>query len=168
LLGVFLEHGQVTQSGGILLQALPDADEAAIQLLEANVRAFGSLTDAMANRGMLENLQELCWGLDFELLTPDALALRLECRCSEAKALDAIAYFSPTEREQMIAEEGGAEVVCHWCNEKRWLNAEKIRSISSNESRCPDCGTLWYREGQATMIRENETCACGRPVLLPA
>ena len=68
----------------------------------------------------------------------------------------------------MIAESGGAEVVCHWCNEKRWLKPEQIRSISTDEIRCPDCDTLWYREGQATMIRDSELCSCGKPVMLPS
>lgn len=168
LLGVYLEGGEVVRSGGVILQALPDADEAALNLLEANVKAFGQLTDAMGHMTLLEIMEELCWGMELEILTDNALPLKFECRCSDAKALDALAYFTPDEREAMIEEDGGAEAVCHWCGEKRWLNPAKIRSISQNEIRCPDCGTLWYREGQATMVRDEEVCACGRPVLLPA
>lgn len=168
LLGVYVEGGKVVRSGGVILQALPDAEEAALTLLEANIKAFGQLTNAMATMSLLEILHELCWGLEFELLTKDALPLKFECRCSDDKALDALAYFSPSEREEMIAEDGGAEAVCHWCSEKRWLDPEQIRSIPQGEIRCPECQTLWYREGQTTMIREKETCACGRAVTLPA
>jgi molecular chaperone Hsp33 len=168
LLGVYLENSRVVRSGGVILQALPGADEAILKLLEANVKAVGQLTEAMGRHSLLEILHELCWGLGFELLTKDALPLRFECRCSDAKALDALAYFTPEERESMIAEDGGAEAVCHWCSEKRWLEADSIRSIAGEEIRCPDCGTLWHREGQSTMVREDETCACGRQVMLPA
>lgn len=168
LLGVYLEGERVTRAGGVLLQALPGCSEAALTLLEANLQAFGQLTDAMGRHSLLEILEELCWGLDFTLLSEAALPLSFRCRCSDAKALDAIAYFSPAEREAMIAEDGGAEVICHWCGEKRWLTPAQIRSISRDEIRCPDCGTLWYRQGQATMIREQETCACGRAVRLPS
>jgi molecular chaperone Hsp33 len=168
LLGVYLEPSGVVRSGGVILQALPDAEEAALRLLEANVRALGQLTDAMRRVSLLEIIEELCWGLEFELLTQDALPLRFECRCNDEKALDALAYFAPEEREQMIREDGGAEVVCHWCGEARWLGPEQLRSISQSEIRCPDCDTLWYRAGQATMVRESERCACGRPVMLPA
>src|SRR5690625_5952019 len=56
-----------------------------------------------------EVAQELCWGLGFELLTKDALPLSFECRCSDVKAIDALAYFSPEERHAMIVEDGGAE-----------------------------------------------------------
>jgi molecular chaperone Hsp33 len=168
LLGVYLEPSGVARSGGVILQALPGVDEGALARLEANVGAFGQLTDAMRRSSLLELLEELCAGLDLKLLTPDALPLRFACRCSDAKALDALAYFTPEERERMIAEDGGAEVVCHWCGEARWLAPEVIRTISRDEVRCPACGTLWYREGQTKMFREGERCACGRPVTLPA
>lgn len=168
MLGVYLENGGVARSGGVLVQALPDAEDAALTLLEANVKALGQLTDAMSRMSLLEVLHELCWGLEFELLTQDALPLRFECRCSDEKALEALAYFSPEEREEMIAQDGGAEAVCHWCSEKRWLDPEQLRSISGEEIRCPECNTLWYREGQNTMIREQEKCACGREVSLPS
>lgn len=168
LLGVYLEGEGVKQSGGVILQALPNADDAALALLEANVKATGNLTDALRRASLLEVIEELCWGLDLEVLTPNALPLTFSCRCNDSKALDALAYFSPHEREAMIAEDGGAEVVCHWCGEARQISPEQLRSISSNEIRCPDCDTLWYRQGQATMVREDERCACGRRVELPA
>jgi molecular chaperone Hsp33 len=168
MLGVYFEGGQVMKAGGIILQALPGADDAALDLLVANVRAFGQLTDALRRVSLIEAVEELSFGLGFDLLTKDALPLAFRCRCSDAKAVDALAYFSPEERESMIAEDGGAEVVCHWCGEKRWVEPPAIRGISRSEIRCPECDTLWYREGQATMIREQERCSCGRRVELPA
>ena len=168
LLGVYVEGQKVTHSGGVLIQALPNVDEAALSLLEANIKAFGQLTDAMKKMSLLEIANELCWGLDFQLLTKEPLPLKFSCRCSDLKALDALAYYTPVERENMIDQDGGAEVVCHWCSEKRWITPEHIRSISQNEIRCPDCATLWYRQGQATMTRDNELCTCGRVVVLPS
>ena len=168
LLGVYFEQDRVARAGGLILQALPGADAEALGTVETNVRALGQLTEAMGEHSLLEIMYTLTAGLDFELLTDQALPLRFECRCTDEKALDALAYFRPTEREKMIEEDGGAEVVCHWCGEARWLTPDTIRSISGDEIRCPACGTLWYREGQARMIRMNETCACGRKVTLPA
>jgi len=168
LLGVYFDGGMVRASGGLVLQALPGADDAALALLEANVRSFGQLTDHLLQASLSGVMQELCWGLDLQMLTDRALPLEFSCRCSDEKALDALAYFAPEERERMIAEDGGVEVVCHWCGERRWLSPEQIGGITGNEIRCPDCRTLWYRQGQTTMIRENEICACGRPVTLPS
>jgi len=167
LLGVRFGQEKLKTSAGVILQAMPDVDSAALDLLEANVKAFGQLTDNLENKSLLECINDLTWGMDFQLLTEDALPLQFKCNCSEQKAIDAMAYFSPAERQEMITEDAGAEVVCHWCNTKRWITPEQINSISSNEIRCPDCNTLWYREGQATQIRAAELCACGRRVELP-
>lgn len=166
LLGEHFEDATVVRSGGVILQALPDVDPAALTLLEANIKAFGSISEQLAKLSLQGIIDELCWGMDVEVLTQEPLPLVYACRCSDEKALDALAYFTPADREEMIAEDGGAEVVCHWCNERRWLGPEKLRSISQNEIRCPDCNTLWFREGQATMVRENARCACGRQVKL--
>jgi len=168
LVGVhFDSSGPVDVAGGVILQALPDVDPAALTLLEANVREFGPLTPAMKRSPLLEIVEnELCWGLGFELLTDPPLEVRFECRCSDRSALEALAYFSPEEREAMIREDGGAEVVCHWCGERRWIDAEAMATLVGEEVRCPDCNTLWHREGQERVYRQGELCACGRPVEL--
>lgn len=170
LLGVsFDADGEVEHAGGVLLQALPGVEDAALDLLEANVKAFGGLTSGMARAPLRQLLdEELCWQMGFELFTDPPLPVAFACRCSDASALDALAYFTPAERDGMIREDGGAEVICHWCGERRWIEPDQIRSLSAEEIRCPACGTLWYREGQARMVREDEICACGRPVELPA
>lgn len=169
LLGVYFgPGGEVEQAGGVILQALPEANDAALAVLEANVKAFGSLTGAMSRAPLTQLVEEeLCWGLGFELLTDPALDVSFRCRCSDDKALAALAYFSPTEREEMISQDGGAEVLCHWCGNKRWIEPGAIRSLSSSEVRCPDCDTLWYRDGQTRMTREGEICSCGAVVQLP-
>src|SRR5690606_28684080 len=133
-------------------------------VLEANVAAFGQLTAAM-HRAPLATLieEELCWGLGFELLTKPPLGVRFQCRCSDARALEALAYFTREERDQMVEQDGGAEVVCHWCGERRWFDAEAMESIKGAEIRCPDCSTLWFREGQNPVMRAGELCSCGRP-----
>jgi len=143
LLGVYYDkNGRVTSSGGVILQALPGADEAALPLLEANVKALGQLTTAMRRAPLLDFIRnELMWGMDFELLTDPPLPVSFACRCSDEKALAALAYFRPAERRAMIAKDGGAEVVCHWCGEKRWVGPDAMSGISADEVRCPDCDT---------------------------
>ncbi|HEX7040793.1 MAG TPA: Hsp33 family molecular chaperone HslO [Trueperaceae bacterium] len=169
LLGVHFDGGgEVDAAGGVIAQALPGVDPNALTLLEANIRELGQLTAAMRRSPLRQVVaEELCWGLGFEPLTDGRLAVRFECRCTDARALEALAYFTPEEREQMIAEDGGAEVVCHWCGERRWVTPEQIRSLRGAEVRCPECGTLWHREGQPAVFRHGELCACGRPVELP-
>jgi molecular chaperone Hsp33 len=168
LLGVRFERGRVVQSGGILFQALPGATNQTLEHIEDNVRSFDQLTDAMRTRSLIEILNELTSGLHLEILNDRVFPLQFRCRCSDEKARDAVAYFPPKERERMVDEDGGAEVVCHWCGEVRWLTSNIIRSLGGGETRCPECGALWYRDGRSKMIRAHEICACGRKVILPS
>lgn len=170
LLGVYVGPDGVETAGGVLLQALPGAEEAALDLLEANVRAYGQLTDGLRRTGLLQAMHDLTWGLEMQQMTEVALPLRFGCRCSDKGALQALAYFPPDERRRMIEEDGGAESVCHWCGERRWFGPEAIDSLAGGgaEVRCPDCSTLWYRDAGTVMVRDGELCACGRPVHLPS
>lgn len=169
LLGVYVEGGRVVKAGGIVVQALPDASDEELGLVERNVFALGQLTEALRASSLLEVVERLSTDMSLEILTKDALPLRFACRCSDERALDAIAFFTPEERQRMIDEDGGAEVVCHWCGQTRWLDAEQIASVGGEEVRCPDCGTLWYRQGDENVtVRDNALCTCGRKVLLPA
>lgn len=169
LLGVYFdEKRRVAHAGGVIIQALPGAPADALARVEENVAALGQLTTAMRRGPLLTVVRdELLRGLDFELLTDPPLPVGFACRCSDVKALEALAYFTPAERRAMVEEDGGAEVVCHWCGKKRWLGPEAILGISGYEVRCPDCQTLWYRDGQTRMVRDQELCACGRRIELP-
>ena len=77
--------------------------------------------------------EELAWGIGFRTSRPS------RCRCAKlaavaTKALEALAT-SAAERAEMIEQDGGAEVVCHWCGEKRWVSADH-RHLTGPEIRC--------------------------------
>lgn len=127
LLGVYLDHEMVTRSGGIILQALPEVKHSALTILETNVGQFGQLTEAMGHMTLLEIMEKLCWGLGLEILTDNALPIKFSCRCSLERVLSALSTLSEQEREDMVNKDGGAEVVCHWCNERYWISSEKLK-----------------------------------------
>lgn len=173
LLGVsFTADGDVQHAGGVIIQALPDVEDSALTLLEANIRAFGQLTTRMAEHD-LEHLvaEELVWGMGYDRMTEEPLPIQFACRCSDERALSALGYFSLEERLEMIDEDGGAEVVCHWCGKARFITAAAITAfndrVSDTEVRCPDCGTVWYREAGVVTVRDGEMCSCGRKIELP-
>lgn len=129
LLGVYVEGGRVTHAGGLLVQAMPGASDETLARLEANIRGMGNITDNLRRGSILETVQRALDGLDLTL-QEQATPARFECRCSEARALWSLAYFSPAERQEMI-DEGGQEVVCHWCGHKYHLQPDQIRSLDA-------------------------------------
>ncbi|WP_243026904.1 Hsp33 family molecular chaperone HslO [Thermus albus] len=176
LLGVRVKgEGEVEVAGGVAIQVMPDTPEEVLSRLEANLSALSGITPLL-RLGLEKALDEILAGLGFSRTDLRALGYplneipaRFRCRCNREKALEALVFFTPEEREEMIVKDGGAEVVCHWCGEVYRFSPEEIRSLVA-EVRCPDCGTLWlYPKADGTFFRiEGDTCRCGRRVEIPS
>ncbi|QWK21594.1 Hsp33 family molecular chaperone HslO [Thermus antranikianii] len=176
LLGVRVKgEGEVEVAGGVAIQVMPDTPEEVLSRLEANLAGLSGITPLL-REGLEAALERLLAGLGFERTDLKALGYplneipaRFRCRCNRKKALEALVFFTPEEREDMIVKDGGAEVVCHWCGEVYRFSPEEIRSLVA-EVRCPDCGTLWlYPKADGTLFRiEGDTCRCGRKVEIPS
>ncbi|WP_114312003.1 Hsp33 family molecular chaperone HslO [Thermus caldifontis] len=176
LLGVRVKgEGEVEVAGGVAIQVMPDTPEEVLSRLEANLSGIKGITPLL-QEGLEAALERLLLGLGFARTDLRALGYplneipaRFQCRCSREKALEALVFFTPEEREDMIVKDGGAEVVCHWCGEVYRFSPEEIRSLVA-EVRCPDCGALWlYPKADGTLFRiEGDTCRCGRKVEIPS
>jgi molecular chaperone Hsp33 len=133
LLGVYEAGGRVAHAGGLLVQAMPGVSEETLARLEANIRALGQITDGLRRGGLLEVMQRVTEGLDLTLAA-GAQAARFECRCSRQKAQDSLKFFNADERQEMI-EDGGQEIVCHWCGEKYHITPDEIAALDAQDLR---------------------------------
>ncbi|SMB91083.1 Hsp33 family molecular chaperone HslO [Deinococcus hopiensis] len=133
LLGVYEEGGRVYRAGGLLVQAMPGVRDETLAQLEANIRGMGQLTDHLRRGSLLETMQTAAAGLDLTL-ADEAQAARFQCRCSREKALDSLKFFRPDERQEMI-DEGGQEIVCHWCGEHYQMTPSEIAGLDAPRER---------------------------------
>ncbi len=141
LLGVRVHgQGEVQVAGGIAVQVLPDCPDQVVRQLEANLGGRSSITDLLLERGLEGTLETLLEGLDYQETDLSVVGYRegyiplhFSCRCNRQRALNALVYFSPLERQEMIEQDGGAEVVCHWCGDKYQITPEEIRSLPTEE-----------------------------------
>ncbi|BDP42064.1 33 kDa chaperonin [Deinococcus aetherius] len=133
LLGVYEEGGRVARAGGLLVQAMPGVSDETLARLEANVRSIGQFTDSLRRGSLLETMQAAAEGLDLTL-SAEAQPARFQCRCSREKALGSLKFFAPGERLEMI-EEGGQEIVCHWCGEHYQMTPAEIATLDAPAER---------------------------------
>lgn len=130
LLGVYEEGGRVSRSGGLLVQAMPGATDETLARLEANIRSMGPITDNLRQRSLLEVMELAATDLNLQVVA-QAQPAQFRCRCSRQKARNSLLYFGMQERQEMM-QEGGQEVVCHWCNEHYNITPDEIAGLDDD------------------------------------
>ncbi len=142
-LGVKVETDySIGAAGGMIIQMLPDAEEGAIDALEAMLADMEPLTTiisrikdthaAMTEEGLVrELLYEIFKGLPEEY-TPEVLEsreIRWECDCSRERIEQALMTIGRKDLQEIIEEDGQAELQCHFCLKKYQFNKEELQEI---------------------------------------
>ena len=127
-LGVIASDLDVGAAGGLLLQPMPDCPSSVIDDLELRSPIFGDIAAELQHE-TVESLLPF-W---FNGLTPQALEtkpLSYRCHCSRKRMEQALISLGTDELKQMIADEvNGAELVCHFCNEKYAFSTADLQQL---------------------------------------
>ncbi|HWI52054.1 MAG TPA: Hsp33 family molecular chaperone HslO [Symbiobacteriaceae bacterium] len=122
--------GTVTAAGGILLQLLPAVSEEEREQLEVNLQAMGAVSAAVeAGLTPEEIIGSVMAGIPYKIL--EKRDIHFACRCSRERAMNSLATLGRAELEQMIAEDGGAELHCQFCSETYKFTADQLRALHS-------------------------------------
>ena len=116
-LGVIASDADVAAAGGVLLQPLPGCPSDVIDPLEMRSPIFGDIAAELRHETPETLLARWFDGLSPVLL--ETRPLRYRCPCSRERMERALISLGTQELSRMIADEvEGAELVCHFCNEK--------------------------------------------------
>ena len=124
----------VRSAGGFLVQLLPFADDAAIDQLERNVKAIPPAS-AMIDQGMqpAEICEKLLEGLSPQILDDYFPAYR--CDCSRERVERAVISLGKAQLDQLIEEDHGAELSCHFCGKRYAFSEQELRQIRDAAAR---------------------------------
>ncbi|MGB4599666.1 MAG: Hsp33 family molecular chaperone HslO [Trichlorobacter sp.] len=128
-LGVSLApDGQVSASGGFLIQSLPPSDETAVDHLMERIAQMPPLTSLLQNgtspTALLELLLE---GLEYNLL--ETTDLQFRCGCSRDKVERALLTVGRDELGRMASEDQGATVLCEFCKQQYHFERNELESL---------------------------------------
>ncbi len=114
-------------AGGFILQPLPDVSDEVLARLEKNIQSIHSVSH-MVERGLDAKgiIGEVLQGFDVEYLTTTDLAFR--CQCSKGRISDVLLGLNLADLKSLV-DDGHAEVVCHFCNEKYQFSGEELEAI---------------------------------------
>lgn len=120
-LGVLTDCNGCKAAGGVIVEALPSADENTLVMLEDIVRNFTSVS-ALLSEKSAEEIMDFYFGhLHCEVL--DTEPIRLFCNCAE-KVEGIIAGLGRQEAESIIKEQGKIEINCDYCR-SQYVYTEK-------------------------------------------
>lgn len=124
----------VRAAGGFLVQLLPFADESAIDILEKNVKEIPPVS-TMIDQGMLpsEICEKLLAGLDPQIL--DDYLPEYRCDCSRERVERAVISLGKAQLDQLIEEDHGTELCCHFCGKAYRFSEQELREIRDRAAR---------------------------------
>lgn len=128
-LGVLVGRDQsVLAAGGYLVQLLPGAGEEISRQLEASIRAAGPVTELLREDPDPESLlRRALPGLELEVLEKRLVEYR--CDCSRERMERALISLGREELRDMIAEQGGAELTCRFCDNVQRFSKEDLEAL---------------------------------------
>ncbi len=126
-LGVLVApDNSVIVAGGFIVQLLPGLTDEEITLIEQAVGAMPPVT-SLLDQGL--ELDEMLRRLlpDVEIL--EQMDVQFKCKCSRDRVEQTLVSLGKSELEQLIEEDGKAEVVCHFCNEAYTFEKDELQQI---------------------------------------
>jgi len=123
-----IERLRVAAAGGFIVQMMPSADENLATQLERSISRAPYATDLIRSGfSPAEMLHEIVGDLD--LLVLEEKEPRFRCQCSRERALLIISALGRDEVKDMLDKDKGAELICHFCNERYQISAEELDAL---------------------------------------
>ncbi len=129
-LNVLLNDGEdsVKIAGGFMLQALPDATDDEITVMEKNIKVMPSISEMLLKENPLEAMLAALYGdLEYTILAESPLAF--ECDCSKERFSEGLQSLGSQALTEIIEEDHGAEVLCQFCGRKYEFTEKELNDL---------------------------------------
>ncbi len=125
------KKGTIEQSGGYIVQLLPEATRPAHMIMTERLHTFPTMTDIFKQNTpwLTSLLDEILYGMPYTVL--EKSDLRFQCQCSQARVLTSLASLDRETIRDLISVNNVLEIECDYCGETYQIFAEKLRSLLS-------------------------------------
>lgn len=125
-LGVLMDKDNtVEQSGGFIIQLMPDATEEVIDKLEKRIKEIKSVTHMLENGMTPEKILEyILGGMELEIL--DTIPTQFYCNCSKERVSKAVMSIGVKDLKEMVDDNKPIEVNCHFCNSHYTFSPQEL------------------------------------------
>jgi len=134
-LGVLVSDERVESAGGLIVQLMPGASEAAIRSIEASAGMFMDISGTMREYHLDGAVNQLLLHLQPEVL--ERRDVQYACDCSRERVERALITLGAAELKDMIHDQHGAQVDCHFCNKRYSFSEEDLKALLASASEKP-------------------------------
>ncbi|HHU32918.1 MAG: Hsp33 family molecular chaperone HslO [Zhaonellaceae bacterium] len=128
-LGVLIDIDyKVLASGGFIIQLLPNAKEEIAVQLENNINNLPPISEMIREGETPETILGRILN-NFAMTIHEKIPVEFSCPCSKSRLESVLISLGKEELEAMIAEQGKAELVCHFCAEKYNFNKDELERL---------------------------------------
>ncbi|MCK4979818.1 MAG: Hsp33 family molecular chaperone HslO, partial [Candidatus Delongbacteria bacterium] len=129
-LGVLVNpDGSVKQSGGFIIQLMPNAPEEVITKIENNLSVFPNMTDVMDMGYSIKKIISEMILNGFELKYNDEVKARYKCGCRRSKMEQSLNLLTKEELRDIYNNEETVEVKCQYCNKSYNFDKQVVNGI---------------------------------------
>ena len=111
---------------------MPDATDEDILNVEKGIFEAGAISKMLDENLSLLDIAKKVTGDKKIKVIEDCKVPVYKCDCSKEKMKNALIAIGKEELENIIKEDGKAELVCHFCNKKYEFNKEELKKILNN------------------------------------
>lgn len=119
----------VKAAGGFMIQLMPEATDATAEKLEKKLKEIMPVT-TMIESGM--SAEDILFAVtdDFDMLiSNDTVTPKYKCYCSKERMEKALISIGKTELEDLIHEQGSAELTCQFCDNKYTFGKSELEAL---------------------------------------
>jgi len=132
-LGVLVSPDYSVQaSGGFILQLLPGLNDDEIDEMEKNLAQLPPVTSLLASG---EDMESILKRIIDSVEVLEKSEIRFQCQCSRERVERTLISLGREEIQDMIREDGKAELVCHFCNEAYQFSREQLQELLDHMKR---------------------------------
>ena len=132
-LGCLVHDGFCMSAGGALMQAMPGCTEEMLEQLEVRSLFFTSISREVAEDPLEDLAKGWFEGMDMQILSREPLSY--QCDCSREKMERALLAMGKRELLQLIEEDHGAELTCHFCRTAHRFTEDDLLALLKGASR---------------------------------
>ena len=126
-LGVLVDDEKVISAGGLIVQMLPNATEAAIASVEMSTPMFADISGTMRDYHLDGAVTQLLLHLEPEVL--EKKVPKYQCDCSRERIEQMLVTLGTEELQDMIETQKGAQIDCHFCLHRYKFSEDDLKML---------------------------------------